>query len=380
MNDIEAIKKEFNLTDAEISDAKNAMNKSIENALAVAPTARLLTELVVRGQEMQKDAEALSKRQEILYKATGDLQNYVTTVKATFQEAAGTAAQKLNDMIGMFKTGAHQTAEATRSECQALTQATDTKCHESVQALQTECLKRVAEAEAKCQAAVESANSRADAAEEEAVRCLEQVDRAVATANALGSSFNQLSERFHGLEATFRMVIMGGGAGQAPVWTPAATPVSAPAPLAPVPEPPANTIPFNGNGNHAEERTRPNTPPMQFVLIGLHQKDIERIRQKLPKHVGRAADMVVIEDTTADVMPRKADYCLVTNEHDNSGDRRWKFCLETYGSAKCVRLANSSISAFRAKIEELYTARYPLIAPANLNSVANALHQVAALG
>lgn len=359
-----------------------AVNKTlVANAsLHSASTAALIGEVLERGAILRESSEILAKNQQRIQKAIADFDNVVEASYKSCQSTLKQTEQTFKDLVSASKDQLKSAAEASRLECHNITMASEALCTKRVEALEEECMKRVEAAEALCRTTVETVtaecNKRAESAESEALRCIEQADRATAAADALGKSFNVLNERLHGLEVSFRTLFAGGSPGVAPVYSPAAL-QTAPAPVPfypapqPAPTPPPPAPPANVTRLPKRIESRPNK--MEFVLLGLHQKDVERIRQGLRQPTARGANIIVIEDTLKEALPKSADYAIVSGAHDLA--LRWKFCVEFYGAAKCVRLENGSLRTFRDKIEQLYEAKYPFHAPANLNQVGIALSE-----
>lgn len=343
-------------------------------ALTDISTDALLGEILRRGADIREAIAMLMTHQDKVVKALDQFDEHATRTKAACQQVVKTAEQTFKDLISTSKDSLKSVTETARQECATITKATETTCLSRVEATEATCLGRVEAVETMCRTTVqtvtEECNRRAEAAESEALRCIEQADRATAAADALGRSFNVLNERLHGLEVSIR-TLFSGGVGLAPVYNPAGAP-SAPAPaFVPPPPPPAPVSTATSSVEPAPETSNGKRPKMEVVLLGLHQKDIERIRQRMRQPTQRGVSLVIVENTSKEALPKHADYAIVSGALDLA--MRWKLCLETYGSSKCVRLNTGSLAEFREKIEQLYEARYPFHAPANLNPVNQAL-------
>jgi len=346
-------------------------------ALEAASAASLIEELILRGMSLRSLAVDVTKQQQAVLKGIDQLQTtgkealdgckkIVTDSEHEVKKLTAHAKEVCKALTVAAKEECRHVTEAIMLEGRAIAEKTETTCLSRAEALEVECLKRVEAAESTCRELVDKVTkecaSLAKSAEDEAYRCVEESEKAVAATNALGVSFNTLNERLHNIEISLRTIFSSGaGFAAAPVY--AAPPQPAPAPVVPTPVPVPAVKRLDANGQ----------VKMHFVLLGLHWKDAEKIRQKLRSVTARHSTLTIIEDTTRDVLPKHADYAIVSGAHDLA--LRWKFCLDSYGSAKCVRLDNGSINSFRIKIEELYEARYPSTAPEKLASVGSVLNQ-----
>jgi hypothetical protein len=120
--------------------------------------------------------------------------------------------------------------------------------------------------------------------------------------------------------------------------------------LSPVPDPAPPT----------PEPAKVASPPVRFVLVGPHKKDLELIRQKLPRHLevelmcGKSLGGISMA-----TLPSRVDFCLVTGKSEYT--LQWRVCREKYGHDCVARLENGSISTFAHRVEEL--ARMKLAKP-----------------
>lgn len=344
------------------------------------PTSALWAELLNRGMELLEAGQDLKNTHRDIMTAMSKFDEHAIHAKTACSALAKDATQAVERAITTAKEQLKAAAESSTKECQTITEATKTECLTRAQTLEEECLRRVTAAEEVCRKAIDTVTTecsqRAESAEAEALRCIEASDRAVAAANALGESFNALNGRLHNLEISIRTLFAGsmGSMGNVPVYQPVATNAPTPAPTPAPPVPAATPAPVAVTeppfAKHAKNGT--SKPKMTFVLIGLHQKNIEHILQNLRKPTQRGVEIIVIEDTSSEAMP-KADYVLVAG--GSVLDKRWHFCLDKYGPTHCVRLVNGSVVSYRQKIEELYEAKYPFNHPnASINQIGAALN------
>src|SRR5271157_206238 len=348
------------------------------NSLNEVATDALMAELFMRGNRIKGHLEEMSAANRKLQKQhteylgrvleTGEaLDALAANVSDACKQIAASAKEDCKQIAASAKEDCKQIANTVLRESKTTIESTAATCLNRTQTLVAECSQRVETAETECRAltttAVEECGKRAEAAEAEALRCIEQADKATVAANALGTSFNALNDRLHNIEISLRTIFATGAgfaAPAAPVYVaqPAAQPPPLPPPKLPPPKPPREDTIIK----------------MQFVLFGLHQKEGEKIRQKLRYATARHSSLTIIENTLKEALPQHADYALVSG-HPELGSR-WKHCLDFYGPAKCFRLDNGSVAGFRQKIQNLYEARFP--SAAAITPITAALQQASA--
>lgn len=360
-------------------------SKLIDTATAAmvlqnATMSELIQALLCKGDDLEEKASDLESSQTRIKKALDDFDGQAKAARTSIQQLVDSANKDLSALSSTVKEQASSIAEGAKSSCAQIANAVQAACTDRAAKLETDCLARVEAVEAQFKTAVDTITKecaqRAESAEQETLLCIERADQAVASANALGASFNTLNERLHELEISMRTFFRS-GMSPAPIYSPVAT--SAPAvpmavqlpTLASASELPPKAAPTNVVPMKTKQRNEDDGHKMTFALLGLHQKNVEHIMQRLRKPTARHVELIVVENTATDKLPKHADYCIVSGDHDLS--RRWAFCLETYGLTKCVRLNNGSVVSFREKIEELYEAHHPINAPTNLASVGHVL-------
>jgi len=88
---------------------------------------------------------------------------------------------------------------------------------------------------------------------------------------------------------------------------------------------------------------------LRFLLVGPMQKDIARIKERLPRSLN--VDLIFGENSDHIKLPANIDYCVVSGHADYT--RRWQTCRDFYGQSKVHRMENGSIGTFSNQIEIL---------------------------
>lgn len=99
----------------------------------------------------------------------------------------------------------------------------------------------------------------------------------------------------------------------------------------------------------------PPSPPnpkavVRFLLIGPQEKEMARIRERLPRSLN--VELIYGENSDHVRLPSNIQFCLVSGHHDFT--RRWQTVRDLYGPDKAFRMENGSIGTFAHKIEELW--------------------------
>jgi hypothetical protein len=90
-------------------------------------------------------------------------------------------------------------------------------------------------------------------------------------------------------------------------------------------------------------------PVTRFLLIGPQAKDLEHIRQKLPR--GLTAELNHAPNTDRQNFPANMHYCLISGHNDFT--KVWQACRSHYGESKVFRLQNGADGTFAHYIEQL---------------------------
>jgi len=88
---------------------------------------------------------------------------------------------------------------------------------------------------------------------------------------------------------------------------------------------------------------------LRFLVVGPMQKDIARIKERLPRSLN--VDLVFGENSDHIKLPANIDYCIISGHADYT--RRWQTCRDFYGQSKVHRMENGSIGTFASQIEVL---------------------------
>lgn len=88
---------------------------------------------------------------------------------------------------------------------------------------------------------------------------------------------------------------------------------------------------------------------LRFMLIGPMQKDIARIKERLPRSLN--VELIFGENSDHIKLPANIDYCIISGHADFT--RRWQTCRDHYGQSKVHRMENGSIGTFANQIETL---------------------------
>lgn len=113
---------------------------------------------------------------------------------------------------------------------------------------------------------------------------------------------------------------------------------------------------FTPNAALAKAFERPPAPApsakavVRFLLIGPQEKEIARIRERLPRSLN--VELIYGENSDQVRLPANIQFCLVSGHHDFT--RRWQTVRDLYGAEKAFRMENGSIGTFAHKIEELW--------------------------
>ena len=87
---------------------------------------------------------------------------------------------------------------------------------------------------------------------------------------------------------------------------------------------------------------------LRFLLIGLHTKDIQHIKERLPRSMN--VELICHDNSERTPLPTNVHYCLVTGHVEYLG--RWQRALAMYGQ-RALRMDNGSVSTFAKRIETL---------------------------
>jgi len=104
------------------------------------------------------------------------------------------------------------------------------------------------------------------------------------------------------------------------------------------------------NIQHATDRRQPlnRMAAIRFLLIGLHTKDIQHIKERLPRSLN--VELICHDNSERSPLPTNVHYCLVTGHVEYLG--RWQRALALYGS-RALRMENGSVSTFAKRVETL---------------------------
>jgi hypothetical protein len=96
----------------------------------------------------------------------------------------------------------------------------------------------------------------------------------------------------------------------------------------------------------------PRLAPVRFLIVGVLEKELPRIKARLPRHLSHV-DLLHGENSDSIVLPN-VHYALVSGHNDCS--RRWA-TIHTHYNDKAHRMANGSIGSFVHAIEDLCARR-----------------------
>lgn len=108
----------------------------------------------------------------------------------------------------------------------------------------------------------------------------------------------------------------------------------------------AGTLTPNGHLNTPKPQR---IAAIRFLLVGPLQKDISRIKERLPRSLN--VELIFGENSDHMKLPANIDYCIISGHADYT--RRWQTCRDTYGQSKVHRMENGSIGTFANQIEVL---------------------------
>lgn len=119
-----------------------------------------------------------------------------------------------------------------------------------------------------------------------------------------------------------------------------------------MPKGPARMEDILGQGIEEKQDKTPRIMPTRVLVVGLLQKEMTRIKERLPRHLN--IELIHGENSEHVVLPANISFALVSGHADCT--RRWQTILAHYGD-KAHRMANGSIGTFVHAIEELCALR-----------------------